>query len=277
MSIAPGGCSKRGCKGLVPFGTTGEAPSVGIEERIAAISALVDSGIDAARLIPGTGLSDLVDTARLSRTCLDLGCAAVLVLPPYYFKGVSDDGLFDYYARLIERLGPGAAIVLYHIPPIAQVGLSPQLVRRLHAAFPGNIVGIKDSSGDWRNTRQLLEIADLAVYPGSELPLIDALDLGAAGCITATANLNAGAIAAVIDAHVSGDVAAVRAAHDPVRRFRELVQQHAPIPAQKRLMAMRSGDRRWATLRPPLRSMGEAEGASLLAELEQIAGTDITV
>ena len=264
-----------GCAGLVPFGTTGEATSVGVEERIAAVSALVDAGIDPGKLIPGTGLSDLTDTGRLSDACIRMGCNGVLVLPPYYFKAVSDDGLYDYFARLVGSLGAEARIILYHIPPIAVVGISPTLAERLYAEFPNNVIGIKDSSGDWQNTRQLLEIDGLAVYPGSELPLLEALDLGAPGCITATANTNAAAIAAVINGYVSGDHDAAQAAHEPVRRFRETLQQHAPIPAQKRLLAIRSGDRRWATVRPPLTRMVEAEGASLLAELEEISGTEI--
>jgi len=106
-----------GCRGLVPFGTTGEALSVGIDERIDAIQALIDGGIDPGCLMPGTGVSNFTDTARLSRACLDMGCAAVMVLPPFYYKAVTDDGLFRYFAELIECIGPAARIFLYHIPP----------------------------------------------------------------------------------------------------------------------------------------------------------------
>ena len=257
-----------GCAGLVPFGTTGEALSVGIDERIGAVRALVDSGIDSGRLMPGTGVSNLVDTARLSRACLDMGCLAVMVLPPFYYKNVSDDGLFRYFAELIARIGPDARIYLYHIPPVAVVGISVELVIRLREAFPEQIVGIKDSSGDWDNTRKLLGIDGLVVYPGSELPLMQALELGAPGCISATANTNAAAIAAVIRAHAQGDADRAIELHAEAARYRlALLEKHAPIPAQKRLLAMRYGDARWANVRPPLTAMAESVGKELAGVL----------
>ncbi len=194
-----------GCAGIAPFGTTGEALSVGIDERIAAIRALIDAGIDAALLIPGTGLSNVPDTARLSRACLDMGCRAVMTLPPFYYKAVTEDGLYTYFAELVDAIGADARIFLYHIPPIAIVGIPPSLALRLHTDFPEQIVGIKDSSGDWDTTRALLEIEGLIVYPGSELPLMEALALGAPGCISATANLNVGAIARVIETFDNDD------------------------------------------------------------------------
>ena len=253
-----------GCVALAPFGTTGEALSVGIDERIAAIEALIDGGIDASLLIPGTGLSNVTDTARLSRTCLELGCRAVMTLPPFYYKGVSEDGILRYFAELVAKIGENARIFLYHIPPVAVVGISPALAARLYADFPGQIVGIKDSSGDWDNTRRLLEIDGLVVYPGSELPLLDALELGGHGCISATANLNAGAIARCIDMYLGGDVETARDAHHALARVRVTIQDYGPIPAQKRLLAIRTGDGRWANVRPPLDALSEQRGHELL-------------
>ena len=258
---------EQGCAGLVPFGTTGEALSVGIDERIAAVQALVDGGIDPARMIPGTGVSNVADSARLSRTCLDMGCAGVMTLPPFYFKAVSEDGLYHYFAQLIEAIGADARVYLYHIPPIAVVGIPPALAARLRTEFPENIIGIKDSSGDWSNTRSLLDIEGLIVYPGSELPLLDALELGAPGCISATANLNAAAIANVIRAWDRGDVDTARELHEDVKRFRLLMQDYVPIPAQKRLLAIKTGDARWANVRPPLSAMPEKVGEELAAKL----------
>ena len=256
-----------GCVGLAPFGTTGEALSVGIDERITAVQALVSGGIDPARLIPGTGLNNLTDTARLTRSFLEMGCAGVLVLPPFYYKGVPEDGLYAYFARLIEAVRPdGPKILLYHIPPVAVVGLPPSLVRRLAKDFPDAIAGIKDSSGDWSNTQQLLEIEDLIVYPGSEIFLLDGLKQGSNGCITATANINVGSIAEVVRLFDAGEREKVERAQEGITAFRKLVQGYAPIPAQKRLLALASGDQRWATLRPPLMSMPEDKGR----ELEQL-------
>ncbi len=262
----------QGCAGILPFGTTGEALSVGIDERIAAIRDLIDGGIDAARMIPGTGLSNVADTARLSRACLDMGCAGVMTLPPFYFKSVTEDGLYRHFEQLIATIGSDARIYLYHIPPIAIVGVPPALAARLHTDFPDQIVGIKDSSGDWDNTRALLDIDGMIVYPGSELPLLDALELGAPGCITATANINAGDIVRVLDLYEQGDIAGAQALHEPVKRFRLLVQDYAPIPAQKRLLAIATDDARWANVRPPLTAMSEEAGRELAIILKREFG-----
>lgn len=259
----------QGCAGLVPFGTTGEALSVGIDERIAAIRALVDAGVDPGLMIPGTGLSNVADTARLSRACLDMGCAGVMTLPPFYYKGVSEEGLHRHFVQLIEAIGEDARVFLYHIPPIAIVGIPVTLAARLHAEFPEQVVGIKDSSGEWDNTRALLGIDGLIVYPGSELPLVEALELGAPGCISATANLNGRAIAELISAYFDGDGQRVRDLQERVKRFRLLVQDYAPIPAQKRVLALAAGDDRWANVRPPLVEMPEERGRELLDTLRR--------
>jgi len=259
----------QGCVGIAPFGTTGEALSVGIDERIAAIRALIDGGIDPTLMIPGTGLSNVADTARLSRACLDMGCAAVMTLPPFYFKAISEDGLYSYFEKLIDAIGSDVRIFLYHIPPIAVVGIPPSLAARLYSNFPEQIVGIKDSSGDWENTRALLEIDGMIVYPGSELPLLDALELGAPGCITATANINAAAVANVIDHYVQGDIGTARDLHESAKKFRLKIQGYAPIPAQKRLLAIAAGDARWANVRPPLTAMSEEAGRELAAALKR--------
>jgi 4-hydroxy-tetrahydrodipicolinate synthase len=196
-----------------------------------------------------------------------MGCAGVMTLPPFYYKGVSEEGLYRYFIALLDAIGADARIYLYHIPPIAVVGIPTTLAARLHAEYPAHFVGIKDSSGDWDNTRALLDIDGLVVYPGSELPLLDALDRGAPGCISATANLNGGAIAKVIAAYFSGDAKTAGELHEAVKRFRLLVQDYAPIPAQKRLLALMTGDDRWATVRPPLTKMPREQGEQLLETL----------
>ena len=262
----------QGCAGIAPFGTTGEALSVGIGERIAAIESLVDASIDPKRMIPGTGLSNVLDTARLSRACLDLGCAGVMTLPPFYYKAVTEDGLYRYFVCLLKNIGDDARIYLYHIPPVAIVGIPPSLAARLHAAFPNKIVGIKDSSGDWDNTRALFDIDGMIVYPGSEVPLIEALERGGHGCISATANLNASNIAEVIRLYDKDDIVAARALHDKVVQFRKTIEAQGPIPAQKRLLAISTGDARWANVRPPLTAMPEDEGQALATRLEDEFG-----
>lgn len=260
----------QGCVGLAPFGTTGEALSVGIEERVGLLERLTQQ-VDPARIIPGTGLTSLPDTVRLTRHAVDQGCAGAMILPPFYFKGVSDDGLYDYFAWLIEAVDrPALRVYLYHIPQVAGVGIPPSVTRRLHAAFPEIIVGIKDSSGDWSNTEQLLAIDDLIVYPAQESTLLEGDALGAAGCISATANLNPAAIARLIDGIQAGtpDLAL----NDEVKAFRQLVAGAGPIPAQKALLMAWTGDERWARLRPPLMPMAAAEATRLVAAVDALPG-----
>ncbi len=262
-----------GCVALAPFGTTGEALSVGIDERLATLDHLVANGIDPGRLVPGTGLTNIADTAHLTRRAMEIGCAGAMTLPPFYYKSVSDDGLFAYFAALIEAVGrDDLALYLYHIPQVAGVGIPVDVVTRLKRAFPDQVVGIKDSSGEWDNTRALFDIDGLIVYPGAELPLIEALDLGGPGCITATANLNAAGIAEVIRLYEAGDRDGAIALHETIKTFRLTVQNYAPIPAQKRLLALATGDTRWANLRPPLEPLDIAKGQELAALLADKTG-----
>ena len=258
-----------GCSGLAPFGTTGEALSVSSGERMAALEGLIASGVDPRCIIPGTGLCNLPESIALSRHAVEHGCAGVMTLPPFYFKGMGDDGYFDYFEKLIDGVDhPDMKIYLYHIPQVAGVGLSIDLVTRLRTAYPDVIVGIKDSSGDWDNTRRLLAIDGLIVYPGAELPVIDAIRLGGPGCISATANLNGGDIAKVIELCHAGKWDEAEAAHKPVKEVRMLFQDYAPIPAQKALLARRTGEARWNNLRPPFRAMDDDRRDVLAASLE---------
>lgn len=256
-----------GCAGLVPFGTTGEAASLGLSERTHLLDWLIAAGLPAARMIVGVGTTNLPDTLRLAQHATRHGCAGVLLLPPFYYPSVSDDGLFTYAARLIKQVdAPGLRVYLYHIPQVAGAGWSVDLVQRLRRGFPEHIVGIKDSTGAWDNTRALLDIDGLVVYPGTELLLPEALAAGAPGCISATANRNGAAIAETIRLLREAPPAG-RAAFEDVARFRRTLQPYGPIPAQKALLARRSGDARWRNVRPPLIPLAEARVNALESDL----------
>ena len=262
-----------GCAGLAPFGTTGEALSIGNEERIRALQGLIDSGIDPSIMIPGTGLCNITDTIKMSKHALDLGCHGIMTLPPFYFKGMSDEGLFNYFEKLIEGINhQSLKIYLYHIPQVSGVGLSIELVKKLKKTFPNIVVGIKDSSGEWKNTEALLGIDELIVYPGAELPVIDAIKLGAPGCISATANLNSSDIAKVINLCHDNEWDNAEELHKKVKSVRMLFQDYAPIPAQKRLLAMKTGNDIWSIVRPPLLSMSKEKGQELAKELNDNYG-----
>jgi len=258
-----------GCSALAPFGTTGEALSVGMDERMAVLEAMVEAGIDPAKIIPGTGLTNLQDTAKLCSHAIAMKCAGVMTLPPFYYKGVSDEALFEYFSALIGMVdSPELRIYLYHIPPVAQVPISVELTKRLAEAFPGTIVGIKDSSGDWDNTKRLLtEVKGIAVFPGSEIPLVDSLALGAPGCISATANINAEGI---IRCYKAAGTPEGDRLQEQIRAYRMPFQEMGAIPAQKWMLAHQTNEPRWKNVRPPLLALSDEKGAELLARLEAV-------
>ncbi len=257
-----------GCSGLAPFGTTGEALSVSNDERMQALENLIKSGVSPNKLIPGTGLCNFPDTVKISRHAIELGCKGVMTLPAFYFKDVTDEGLFQYYERLIDEINhPNLKIYLYHIPQVSGVGLSIPLVKKLRSTYPDNIVGIKDSSGVWENTEQLLSIDGLIVYPGAELPVIDAIKLGGPGCISATANFNPTNIAQVIELSHDGKWDQAEEVHKDVKEVRYLFQDYSAIPAQKAMLAIKYKDDRWKNIRPPLVQISEQRSSELADKL----------
>jgi len=260
-----------GCVGLAVFGTTGEALSVATREREAALETLVDGGIDPGVLVVGTGLPNLPGTVHLTRHAVELGCRACMVLPPFYFKDPSDEGLFRHFAGLVERVDDDRLkIVLYHIPQVAGVGIPTAVAARLRTEFPEQVVALKDSSGDWATTEAFLDIDGLTVWPGAELPLLDALDRGSPGCITATANVNSGPVVEVIRQYGEGGRGAAADAMERARAYRLALQGPPAIPTMKRLLALRYDDSTWATVRPPFVEMDEAEGRTLMDRLAAI-------
>jgi 4-hydroxy-tetrahydrodipicolinate synthase len=259
---------EHGCAGLAPFGTTSEANSLAVAEREALLDALLAEGIPAARLMPGTGCCALPDSVRLTAHAVRRGCAGVLMLPPFYYKGVSDDGLFRGFAEVIERVGDDRLrVYLYHIPPVAQVGLGPKLVERLRAAYPRAIAGMKDSSGDFANTKAMLDLFakdGFDVFVGSERFLLENLRAGGVGCITATGNVNAPAIDRLYAGWRGPDAERLQ---EEVNGVRGVLEKLPVIAALKALVAEESGDPGWATVRPPLVPLPEERRAALLADL----------
>ncbi|MEZ5669743.1 MAG: dihydrodipicolinate synthase family protein [Alphaproteobacteria bacterium] len=258
-----------GADGLAVFGTTSEANSMSPAQRMRQLDGLIAAGIPAERTMPGTGACAIDDAVALTRHAVRAGASAVLMLPPFYYKGVSDDGLFRFVAEVIERVGDDRLqLLLYHIPPVAQVGFSPALVGRLVEAFPGTVVGIKDSSGDWDNTATYLrEFPQLRIFPGSEVFLLDGLRAGGAGCITATGNVNAAGIRRVYADWRGTQADGLQA---EATRIRKLVQTHPMVPALKRIVATVYDDEGWALTCPPMQPLGEAASRALL---DSLAGT----
>jgi 4-hydroxy-tetrahydrodipicolinate synthase len=257
--------------GLAVFGTNSEANSLSAGERLDLLDRLVDSGVDASRMMPGTGCCAIDDSVRLTAHAVRRGCAGVLMLPPFYYKGVSDEGLFRNFAEIIERVGDERLrIYLYHIPPVSQVPISLALIERLLNAYPKNIAGVKDSSGDWSNTKAMLDrfaSRGFDVFAGSETFLLANLRNGGKGCISATANVNPAAIHDLF-ARWKGDGAdALQARLDAIRTT---FQKFPMIPALKAAVAHWSGDPGWGRVRPPLVELDSKQTSALIGELEKL-------
>lgn len=255
--------------GIAVFGTNSEASSLSVAEKIALLDYLVAHDIDPGRLMPGTGLCALTDSVQMSSHVARLGCGGALVLPPFYYKNVSDEGLYRFYSELIQRVGDARLqIYLYHIPPISQVPLSLSLIERLISEYPDTVVGIKDSSGDWDNTRAMLEADwdDFRVFTGNEKTLLSTLQLGGAGGISATANINPADIYALYENWQSPDAPAMQQA---LAEFRDFTQSFPVIPALKATIAHYRDDENWRRVRPPLVELDDTRRTELLTALQQ--------
>jgi 4-hydroxy-tetrahydrodipicolinate synthase len=259
----------QGANGLAIFGTTSEANSMSPAERMGLLDRLIEAGIPGDKLMPGTGACAVSDAAQLVRHALGHGCGGVLMLPPFYYKPVDDDGIFAFISNVVDRAGSSALrAYLYHIPPVAVVGYSLDLVGRLIAAYPQTIVGLKDSSGDWSNTAALLDrYPGFAVFPGSEVFLLDALRRGGAGCITATGNINVRGIARLYANWRGSRADALQA---EVTTVRKTMQAYPMVPALKRVVAHFHNDPAWAAVRPPLVPLDAARSSALIADLAKI-------
>jgi 4-hydroxy-tetrahydrodipicolinate synthase len=258
--------------GLAVFGTNSEANSLSADERIALLDALLAADVNAARMMPGTGCCALPDTVRLTGHAVKAGCAGVLMLPPFYYKGVSEDGLYRSFSEVIERVGDARLrIYLYHIPQVTMVGITPGLVERLLKQYPTAIAGMKDSSGDWNNTRMMLEAfagTGFDVFAGSESFLLANMRNGGAGCISATANVNPAAIDQLYSEWRGPDA---EAQQDSLNAVRETVGQYVMIPALKSVVAHYANDPAWAIVRPPLTELDAAQAKSVIDGLQKLA------
>src|ERR687898_1643536 len=258
-----------GCHGLSVFGTTGEANSLSLDERLEALEALVESGVPAEKLLPGTGSCALTDTVRLSRAALEAGASGVLVLPPFYYKGVGDDGLFRFFAEVVERLGDDRLrLYLYHIPQMTGIGLGLPLISRLVDAYPDVVVGTKDSSGDRNRIMTLCrELPDFSVLAGTETLLLETLRSGGEGCISATVNVTSRLARRVHDAHAAGRDAEAEALQRRLSQLRGSIEAYPVIPALKLIMAHLTGDEPCRSVRPPLSALDEEQTKDLLSSV----------
>jgi 4-hydroxy-tetrahydrodipicolinate synthase len=261
--------------GLAVFGTTSEANSLAAEERSTLLDELVATGVDTSRLMPGTGCCSITDTVKLTSQAVKHGCAGVLMLPPFYYKGVSEEGLYRYFSEVVQRVGdPRLRIYLYHIPPVAMVGITAGLVERLLNSYPNAIAGMKDSSGDWNNTRIFLDAfaqSGFDVFVGSESFLLANMRNGGVGTISATANVNPAAIRKLYAEWKNADADDQQAELNVIRDA--FGKKYPMISALKQGIAIYANDPAWAKVRPPLVELTAEQAKTLAAELKAISFT----
>jgi len=254
-----------GCDGLNVLGTTGEATSFSLEERKAVMSAYKAGGLPLDRLMVGTGAAAVSDAVALTRHAAELGFAGALVLPPFYYKGAPDDGLVAYIDTLVQATSAKPILIyLYHFPAMSGLPWHVALIKRLLDSYPTRIVGLKDSSGDMAYARSAAAIAPhFAVFPSTEAALIEARGGAFAGCISATANLNADLCAR---AWRAGDAGAL----DAAVAIRKLFDGKPLVSGVKALLAHIHGDPALARVKPPLAAFSAADRAAVFASYDAV-------
>jgi len=259
----------QGCDGLAVLGTTSEANSFSVPERLTMLDAFAESGIPGDVLIPGTGCCAIPDTVALTRKAMEIGAAGVLMLPPFYYKPVTDDGLFDAYSAVIDRIADDRLrIYLYHIPQNTGVPITFGLIEKLRAAYPETVVGIKDSAGDFANMEGMIRnFPDFRVLTGSDAFLLDILRAGGTGAITACNNICA-ALSARIFANWQSDEA--DSLQQSLNDVRMAVQKFPLVAALKEITAQSTGESGWRRQRPPLEPLSQQEAAALTAALTSV-------
>lgn len=259
--------------GLAMFGTNSEGNSMSLAEKCGLLDALIAAGIPMDRAMPGTGSCSLTDAVVMTSASVQAGAAGALLLPPFYYKGAGDDGLFRFFAELIERVGDARLrVYLYHIPAVSGVGITPELVERLLAAYPQQVAGMKDTGGDWAYTAMMLNRfgrRGFDVFAGTETILLDTLRAGGPGCITATANVSPSRIVELYDGFTAGIPAAqAEALQAALNASRGVFAQWPLIASMKTSVAHFRGDPSWRTLRPPLTKLEDEQANLLIAQLK---------
>jgi 4-hydroxy-tetrahydrodipicolinate synthase len=254
-----------GCDGLNVLGTTGEATSFTAAQRQAVMNAYRAAGLPLERMMVGCGAAAIADAVALTRHAAELGFGGALLLPPFYYKGVTDDGLASYVAAVVAGTADRPVpVYLYHYPQLSGVPWPARLIRRLLAAHGDRISGLKDSSGDMPYAREAAAIdPNFRVFPSTEAVLLEARSGAFAGCISATANVNSDLCAR---AYHRGDAAALEAAVT----IRKLFEGRALVPGVKALLAHIHDDPAWAQMMPPLAAVATAERAAVVSGYDQV-------
>ena len=257
-----------GCNGLGVLGTTGEANSLGFNERIALMEGLVERGIPARIMLPGCGVPAITDTVLMAKRAGALGCRGVLVLPPFFYKNPSEDGLFAYYSEVAQRVGGDVKLYFYHFPAQSAVPVTLPLIERLLRAHPGAFQGLKDSTGDWNQTKGYIDAFakdGFEVYSGDDGALLQNLQAGGAGSISAASNVSSATNAVV---YANWDKPAGAEAQRTLSAMRAAVTSAPLIPGLKALLARHTGNDAWQNIRPPHTKVTAEVAAKLFATFD---------
>lgn len=259
---------KNGADGLAILGTTGEANSFSLKERIKIIEGLIERGIPAEKMMPGTGSCTLTDAVVLSKLCVEAGTRGVLMLPPFYYKNPTDDGLFAFFSEVIQRVGSDdLKIYLYHFPQQSATPFSLSLIERMIKEYPNTIAGMKDSSGVLENmVAAAKNFPEFCVLSGADDLLLPLLKEGGGGCITACANIASSLAQEVYTGFHAGED--VTQANDMLVAVRQIASKLPPAPGLKSLIARNTGNPSWLNLRPPLMRLDDDVVAGLAADID---------
>jgi 4-hydroxy-tetrahydrodipicolinate synthase len=260
-----------GCGGVTPFGTTGEGPSFTVAERRAAVDALVAGGVPAERILVSTSCAALPETIELTRHALEIGAHGCLMLPPFFLKGVTDQGIIDAYRQVIDRVADNRLrLYLYHIPQVAGVGLSHHVIATLRELYPQTIVGIKDSACDTAHSLALAAafMPPITVYVGYEPDLPELGRRGSTGAVSGLANFMPRLVHRLV---AQPDSPGAPQDLARVKRILDILGGYALMPALKGIMSLHTGEPAWLRVRPPLVALSDAELQALGQKMRAFA------
>ncbi|MDR3531393.1 MAG: dihydrodipicolinate synthase family protein [Rhodopila sp.] len=259
-----------GCHGIALLGSTGEANSFSMAERMSILDGVVRAGVPAERLLPGTGVCALPDTIALTKHALSLGVTRVVMLPPFYYKTLSDQALIDSYSHVFDHVADSRLkVILYHIPPISQIAITDGVIEGLLKKYATTVAGVKDSSGDFEHMKGLAQhFPQLSILAGADPMMKPLLEVGGAGCITATSNIAARYLRTVFDGFAKPDAKdAVEKAQACILAQRTISNHFTQIPTIKAMVGYRYGDASWGRVRHPFIALTEAQRLELGALL----------
>jgi len=262
--------------GLAIFGTTGEANSFNVDEKIEALQFLIENNINVKDLIPGTGQCSIQDTVRLTKTCSSLNVKAVLVLPPFYYKNVTDEGIINYFRRVVEEVNDNnLKYILYNIPKVSGVSISFDMIEKLIRLFPNNIVGMKDSSDDLDNMLKVTKyFNNFSLFSGSDSLALKVCKHGGAGAITATANISGKLLSFIVkNCHNNLEIENFDLLQDLQERIRETLFSHEQISALKAYLSIQEKNDEWNRVNPPLQKILNPSSHKTIIGLIQLLKT----